>query len=127
MESGWRNLKKKLKTKNLMSVICTVYRTHTSVFFHGTQEGSKLLRSQNNTPYKDKSLSPIHVSSTNFLLFFSDLVLSSRRHIFVVYTQSKQSSFTNTTFKNLANMQGWDRRRRCDQQDYAVPCGPCEG
>jgi hypothetical protein len=35
--------KKKLKTKNLMSVICTVYRKHTSVFFHGTQEGSKLL------------------------------------------------------------------------------------
>jgi len=25
------------------------------------------------------------------------------------------------------NPHGWDRRRRCDQQDYEVPCGPCEG
>ena len=23
--------------------------------------------------------------------------------------------------------QGWDRTRRCDQQDYEIPCGPCEG
>ena len=23
--------------------------------------------------------------------------------------------------------QGWDRQRRCDQQDYDIPCGPCEG
>ena len=21
----------------------------------------------------------------------------------------------------------WDRTRRCDQQDYDPPCGPCEG
>ena len=24
-------------------------------------------------------------------------------------------------------VQGWDRTRRCDQQDYDPPCGPCEG
>ena len=24
-------------------------------------------------------------------------------------------------------LQGWDRVRRCDQQDYDPPCGPCEG
>merc|ERR1719370_1649511 len=25
------------------------------------------------------------------------------------------------------NPHGWDRVRRCDQQDYDPPCGPCEG
>lgn len=25
------------------------------------------------------------------------------------------------------NPHGWDRKRRCDQQDYDPPCGPCEG
>ena len=25
------------------------------------------------------------------------------------------------------NPHGWDRRRRCDQQEYDPPCGPCEG
>jgi len=25
------------------------------------------------------------------------------------------------------NPHGWDRTRRCDQQDYEIPCGPCEG
>ena len=25
------------------------------------------------------------------------------------------------------NPHGWDRTRRCDQQDYDPPCGPCEG
>jgi len=25
------------------------------------------------------------------------------------------------------NPHGWDRARRCDQQDYDPPCGPCEG
>jgi len=25
------------------------------------------------------------------------------------------------------NPHGWDRKRRCDQQDYEIPCGPCEG
>merc|ERR1719195_2009110 len=25
------------------------------------------------------------------------------------------------------NPHGWDRRRRCDQQEYHPPCGPCEG
>jgi len=25
------------------------------------------------------------------------------------------------------NPHGWDRTRRCDQQDYSPPCGPCEG
>ena len=23
--------------------------------------------------------------------------------------------------------QSWDRRRRCDQQEYSPACGPCEG
>ena len=27
----------------------------------------------------------------------------------------------------LLCVQGWDRTRRCDQQDYDPPCGPCEG
>lgn len=25
------------------------------------------------------------------------------------------------------NPHAWDRTRRCDQQDYSPPCGPCEG
>ena len=25
------------------------------------------------------------------------------------------------------NPHGWDRVRRCDQQDYSPACGPCEG
>ena len=33
--------------------------------------------------------------------------------------------FINIGFK--LNIQNWDRARRCDQQDYDPPCGPCEG
>ena len=32
-----------------------------------------------------------------------------------------------TKTEGLNYVQGWDRTRRCDQQDYDPPCGPCEG
>ena len=39
-------------------------------------------------------------------------------------------SSTNTPlypYEGAVFVQGWDRTRRCDQQDYDPPCGPCEG